>query len=234
MPRGVSCTWEMLPVGLRLSSVENKRLTWYHLLFLFHFLCAQHVSDINISIIRSLRIFCWINTLVVCSWFDVCWWSRLNYHWCFSLQHGYHSNPTTPKHQHSSNPVHTTNVVIRQKSRKLLVMDILMSETCWAHKKWYKNSKWHQVGILFSPITTMHGPINIRLSNVFLFMSVPDKNFWNVEAPGCTRIEIVVAIEICFYANYPTSRSLRCTHIPSPIFIFSPHVCCDAVSIDVE
>jgi len=32
---------------------------------LFHFLCAQHVSDINISIIRSLRLFCWITTLVV-------------------------------------------------------------------------------------------------------------------------------------------------------------------------
>ena len=29
----------------------------------------------------------------------------------------------------------TTNVVIQQNSRKLLVMDILMSETCWAHKK---------------------------------------------------------------------------------------------------
>ena len=32
---------------------------------LFHFLCAQHVSDINISIIRSLRLFCRITTLVV-------------------------------------------------------------------------------------------------------------------------------------------------------------------------
>jgi len=28
------------------------------LAILFHFLCAQHVSDINISIIRSLRL-CW-------------------------------------------------------------------------------------------------------------------------------------------------------------------------------
>ena len=28
------------------------------LVILFHFLCAQHVSDINISIIRSLRLFC--------------------------------------------------------------------------------------------------------------------------------------------------------------------------------
>jgi len=28
------------------------------LAILFHFLCAQHVLDINISIIRSLRLFC--------------------------------------------------------------------------------------------------------------------------------------------------------------------------------
>ena len=28
------------------------------LAILFHFLCAQHVSDINISIIKSLRQFC--------------------------------------------------------------------------------------------------------------------------------------------------------------------------------
>ena len=77
------------------------------LAILFHFLCAQHVSDINISIFRSLRL-CWITTSVVlfsvrcvleiwCGWFLV--------------------------HQHS---------------RKLLMMDILMSETCWAHKKWNK------------------------------------------------------------------------------------------------
>ena len=32
----------------------------------------------------------------------------------------------------------TTNVVIQQNSGKLLMMDILMSETCWAHKKWNK------------------------------------------------------------------------------------------------
>ena len=52
------------------------------LAILFHFLCAQHVSDINISIIRSLRLFCWVTTLVIlflvrfvlefrCGWFGV-------------------------------------------------------------------------------------------------------------------------------------------------------------------
>jgi len=86
----------------------KKRPTWCHLLFLFHFLCAQHVSDINISIIRSLRLFCWITTLVMCSWFDACWsFGLVGLEWypcCrFSLQHGYHPNPTTPKLQHTSN-----------------------------------------------------------------------------------------------------------------------------------
>ena len=48
----------------------------------FHFLSTQHVSDINISFIRSLRLCCWITTLVVlflvrcvleiwCGWFWV-------------------------------------------------------------------------------------------------------------------------------------------------------------------
>ena len=35
------------------------------LAILLHFLCSQHVSGINISIIRSLRLCCWITTLVV-------------------------------------------------------------------------------------------------------------------------------------------------------------------------
>jgi len=32
---------------------------------------------------------------------------------CFSLLHGYHPNPATPKLQHTSKQEHTTNVVIR-------------------------------------------------------------------------------------------------------------------------
>jgi len=50
---------------------------------------------------------------------------------------------TTPTQPHRNSKTHrsknnTTDVVIQQNSRKLLMMDILMSETCWAHKKWNK------------------------------------------------------------------------------------------------
>jgi len=63
------------------------------LAILFHFLCTEHVSDINISIIRSLH--------------------------------------QISNAQRTENKA--TDVVIQQHRCKLLMMDILMSETCWAH-----------------------------------------------------------------------------------------------------
>jgi len=46
----------------------------------------------------------------------------------------------------------TTNVVIQQNSCKLLMMDILMSETCWAHKKWNKITSDIKLVFYFSTI----------------------------------------------------------------------------------
>ena len=111
------------------------------LAILFHFLRAQHILDINISIIRSLRLFYCITTLVVCSCFDVCWSFGvvgLEWHLCCRLKHVCASacnTDTTPTQPHRNSNTHrtknnTTSVVIQQNSRKLLMMDILMSETC--------------------------------------------------------------------------------------------------------
>ena len=60
--------------------VEEWKTNLVSLAILFHFLRAQHVSDINISIIRSLGLCCWITTSVAlfsvrcvlelwCGWF---------------------------------------------------------------------------------------------------------------------------------------------------------------------
>ena len=56
----------------------------------------------------------------------------------------------------------TTDMVIHQQSRRLLKMDILMSETCWAHNNWNKITS--DIKLVFHSITIamMHGPINIR------------------------------------------------------------------------
>ena len=50
----------------------------------------------------------------------------------------------------------------QQHSRKLVVMDILMSETCLAHKKWNKIASDIKLVFHSSTITMMHGPINVR------------------------------------------------------------------------
>ena len=50
---------------------------------------------------------------------------------CFSLQHGYYYNPNTQKLQHTSNQEQYDQFGNSKNSRKLLMMDILMSETCW-------------------------------------------------------------------------------------------------------
>ena len=125
------------------------------LAILFHFLCVQNVSDINISIIRSLRLFCWITTLIVlfllrcvlefrCGWFGVV--SVLQAE-AYNTSNQPHRNSKT--HRSKNN---TINMVIQQNSRKLLMMDILMSETFWTHKKWNKIAS--DVKLVFYSSTT--------------------------------------------------------------------------------
>ena len=76
------------------------------LAILFHFLCAQHVSDINISIIMSLGLFCWITTLVVmflirCVLEIQCGWVGV-----VSVLQASGSNPTTLNLQYTTNQKH--------------------------------------------------------------------------------------------------------------------------------
>ena len=41
--------------------------------FIISLFNAQHVSDVNTSILRSLRLIYWVISWVVLFWFDVCW-----------------------------------------------------------------------------------------------------------------------------------------------------------------
>ena len=121
--------------------VEEWKTNLISLAILFHFLCAEHVSDINISIIRSLRL-------------------------CRLLQPAKRTPPKTSRTK-SSNTQRTenktTDVVIHQHIRKLLKMDILMSEKCWSRNKWNKIASDIKFVFHSSTISMMHGPINIIL-----------------------------------------------------------------------
>ena len=133
--------------------VDERKTNLMSLAILFNLLYAQHVSDINISIFRSLRQLA-------------------------QLQSAKRTPPKTSRTK-SSNTQRTenktTDVVTHQHSRKLLKMDILMSETCWAHNKWNKIAGVIKLVFHSSTTAMMHSPINIS-PTVILPHTVPD--FW--------------------------------------------------------
>jgi len=123
--------------------LKNKGPTWCHLLFYF----TSYVLNTFWTLIYPSSGACDYSVELphwsYCSWFDVCWSFRVVglewYPCCASAC----NTDTTPTQPHRNSNTHrtknnTTNVVIQQNSSKLLMMDILMSETCWAHKKWNK------------------------------------------------------------------------------------------------
>jgi len=139
--------------------LKNKRPTWCHFLFYF----TSYVLNMFRTLIYpssgtcdySVELPHWSIVLgSMCVGVSV-WlgWSCIRVA-CFRLPH---RNSNT--HRTKNN---TINVVIQQNSRKFLMMDILMSKTCWAHKKWNKIESDIKLVFYSSTITMVHGPINIK------------------------------------------------------------------------
>ena len=66
---------EYLPVSPK-TSIHNSWIKRDQLdvtCFIISLFNAQHVSDVNTSILRILRLICWVISWVVLLWFDVCW-----------------------------------------------------------------------------------------------------------------------------------------------------------------
>ena len=148
--------------------LKNKRPTWWYLLFYF----TSYVLKMFRTLIYPSSGACDYSVklphLSHCSWFDVCWSSGV-----VGLQASACNTDITPTQPHRNSNTHrtknnTTNVVIQQNIRELLMMDILMSETCWAHKKWNKIGSDIKLVFYSSTITMMYGPINIRKKNTIL------------------------------------------------------------------
>ena len=130
------------------SLVEEWKTNLMSLAILFHLLCTKHVSDINISIFRIPAPTFHTNRTVV-------------------LQPAKRTPPNISRSKISNTQRtenKTTDVVIHQHSRRLLKMDVLMSETYWAHNKWNKIASDIKLVFHSSTIAMMHGPINIRVT----------------------------------------------------------------------
>ena len=84
----------------------------------------------------------------------------------------------------------TTDVVIHQHSRKLLKMDILMSETCWAHNKWNKIAS--DIKLVFHSFLCTSVNIYLVLISVighvfgsWLYSVINTKYGYNTAGPQC-------------------------------------------------
>ena len=119
----------------------NKRPTLCHLLFYF----TSYVLNMFRTLIYPSSGACDYSVELprwsCCSWFDVCLsFGVVGLEWypCCSCTSACNTDTTPTRSHRNSNTYrtknNTTNVVIQQNSRKLLMMDILMSEKCWAHK----------------------------------------------------------------------------------------------------
>ena len=110
--------------------------------------------------------------------------------WCsfFVLQPAKRTPPNISRNK-SSNTQRTENktidVVIHQHSRRLLKMDILMSETCWAHNKWNKIANDIKLVFHSSTIAMMHGPINIRDNKIVSGFIHSDTVFYFILMTTC-------------------------------------------------
>ena len=87
--------------------------------FIISLFNAQHVSDVNTSILRSLRLIFCVISWVVLLWFDVCWCYVVVWLWWCGIRtqgealmpqpaHGYHT--TTAKPQRNTN-THRTRAI---------------------------------------------------------------------------------------------------------------------------
>ena len=111
--------------------------------FIISLFNAQHVSDVNTSILRSFRLICWVIWWVILLWFDMCWCYVVVWVWWCGIHmqaeelvpqpsYGYHTTTGKPqRNTNTSNQNNITHEITQQISRKLLRMDVLTSETCW-------------------------------------------------------------------------------------------------------
>ena len=175
-----------------LEHLKNERPTWCHLLFYF------------ISYVLSM-----FRTLIypssgACDCVD-----ELPHRSFCRLQPAKRTPPKTSRAKISNTQRtenKTTDVVIHQHSRKLLTMDRLMSETCWAHKKWNKIASDIKLVFHSSTITMMHGAINIK--DIFPLPSMMWRSLRTLAAqPGTANSSLYY--EICLLLSNQLLQSIK-------------------------
>jgi len=119
---------------------------------------AQHVSGVNTSILRNLRLMCWVISWATLIWFDVCWSYVVVWLWWCGIRMQVEALVLSQSN--------TTHEITEHISRNLLRMDVLTSETCWAlYKEIIKQvtSSWSLFTQLVACIFHVYFSITVNL-----------------------------------------------------------------------
>jgi len=115
--RNRHCIYEPFTIlNLEQSEISYVYLTVHHLdswikrdqldvtCFIIPLFNAQQVSDVNTSILRSLRPICWVISWVVLLWFDVCWCYVVVWlGWCgIRMRAEAHTTPAKPQRNNNN------------------------------------------------------------------------------------------------------------------------------------
>ena len=114
----------------------------------------------------------------------------------------------------------TTDVVIHQHSRRLLKMDILMSEACWAHNNWNKITSDIKLVFHSSTNAMMHFAINIR----FVFCCDGRQPCWTTK--NAVELQLVASrLNSKFFENLEENSARECVTAASWRVIIVGAVC---------
>ena len=132
-------------IAITEESKNQLDATWYFIVFLIGSTCFEHYYANHQELVTMM-----LGGYVQLGWSDV----RVA---CSSLilQPGHHSSLTAPHLQHTTNQERHDQCDKQHHSRELLMMGIVMLETCWAYKKYNKISKWHLVSFFILRLTVI-------------------------------------------------------------------------------
>ena len=109
-------------------------------------------------------------------------------------------------------------MVIQQNNRKLLMMDTLMSETCWAHKKWNKIASDIRLVFYSSTNKSMHLYLLYILQSTQLY----SKSIGYSDVLRLKNVMVRLSWEPC------SSLQCGCAHVGSQM---AHNVCCDSYHV---
>jgi len=136
--------------------------------FIISLFNAQEVSDVNTSILRSLRLICWVISWVVLLWFDVCWcYGVVWLGWC-----GVRMQAEALVPHHTITPTHIEPEqynLWNNSSNKLQAAEdgCTNIRNMLSIKYWNNKASDIKLVSLYSTIKMMHGPINIRIGDIW-------------------------------------------------------------------